>query len=473
MEGITKCWCEEAHTLSQNSLEILEPTIRKEGSELWFSYNPKFETDPVHRMFVVDEPPPGAFVVKINWSDNPWFPEVLKTKLSWDKEKDHNKYLHIWEGFCVQFTDEQIMNGIWKIDSVPEPPAGTILRYGLDFGFGSDPFAANRLWIQGKKLYIDYEAHGHGVDIDVLPDEIKEIPGADKWPIVADSARPDSISYLNKNGLRVVGAKKGPNSIEDGISRIRGYEVIIDPRCKYTIEEFTKYSYKRDKQTDKILPIILDEFNHHIDEIRYATEGVEAKELYLDFTDIHAAIERDVDIPFGTPKIFGVFQNVICRRHGRKVEPFLVKDSLDPVIVSTFVSASINEYRPDVVIVNEVGIGAAIVDRLKQLGFQVFPIHSFAKSDSDKVPDKVTEMWGRVKEWLPGADIPGETPLTSDLLSQQYDHDSKQRIKVVKDKELQEWPSYGDALATTFAYPTPPVVNYSQESLVPEWAEDM
>ena len=280
MEGITKVWCEEAHTLSQNSINILEPTIRADDSELWFSYNPKNESDPVHKMFVVDAPPPGSKVVKINYYDNPWFPEVLRVKMEWDKAHDYEKYLHVWEGECVQFAEEQVMHGCWKVEETPEPPEGMTLRHGLDFGFSTDPTAGVRAWIAGRRLYIDYEAYGHGVEIDETPELLDSIPGMDKWPVVADSARPDSISYLNRHGYRVVGAKKGKGSIEDGIALIRGFEVVIHPRCVNIIEEFKRYSYKRDKATDKILPIIVDAWNHLIDALRYALEGIANTEVF-------------------------------------------------------------------------------------------------------------------------------------------------------------------------------------------------
>lgn len=284
MEGVTLCWVEEAHTMSQRSLDILVPTIREPGSELWFSYNPQFETDPVHTYFNGKNPPPGAVIVDINYTDNPWFPAELREQMEWDMARDYDKYRHVWLGECVRYSDEQVMHGVWRVAETPEPPDDTILRYGLDFGFSVSPTAAVRLWIDGASLYIDHEVYGHGVDIDDTPALLKAIPGIDRWPIKADSARPESISYLNKKGFRVVAAKKGTNSIEDGIARLRGYDITIHPRCKHLIEEFTRYSYKRDKQTDEILPIIIDEFNDGIDACRYATEGVQGVFMGVDLS---------------------------------------------------------------------------------------------------------------------------------------------------------------------------------------------
>lgn len=99
-EGVDIVWLEEAQTLTKRSLTILIPTIRKESSEIWASYNPELETDPIHDMAVVN-PPPGAVSVLMNWNDNPWFPSTL------EQERLHAKatmkpadYAHVWEGQC-------------------------------------------------------------------------------------------------------------------------------------------------------------------------------------------------------------------------------------------------------------------------------------------------------------------------------------------------------------------------------------
>jgi len=275
-EGITKCWVEEAHTVSQASLDILIPTVRTEESEIWFSYNPRFDDDPVHAMFSVD-PPPRSCIVDVNYPDNPWFPEVLREEMEYCKAKDYNKYLHVWRGETVQKSDEQVMFGCWKIDTVPEPPPGTILRYGIDWGFSVDPLAVIRSWESGDTLYIDYEAGGVGVKIPDTEAKVIEVPGIKSWPVIADSARPEMIDLLNNKGFHIERSAKGKGSIEDGIEDIRGYNVVIDPRCKETIDEFIHYRYKKDPHTGKVLPIIIDANNNYIDALRYSREGVRRK----------------------------------------------------------------------------------------------------------------------------------------------------------------------------------------------------
>lgn len=97
LEGFDIAWVEEAQTLSQHSLDLLRPTIRKEGSELWFSWNPRYKTDPVD-LFFRKSPPPDAISVQINWPDNPWFPDVLRAEMQHDYEVDEDKAEHIWGG---------------------------------------------------------------------------------------------------------------------------------------------------------------------------------------------------------------------------------------------------------------------------------------------------------------------------------------------------------------------------------------
>lgn len=97
LEAYDVAWVEEAQTLSQHSLDLLRPTIRKQGSELWFSWNPRYKTDPVDKFFRKD-PPPDAISVLVNHVDNPWFPEVLKKEMAHDFSVDPDKADHIWNG---------------------------------------------------------------------------------------------------------------------------------------------------------------------------------------------------------------------------------------------------------------------------------------------------------------------------------------------------------------------------------------
>lgn len=97
-EGVDICWIEEAHSMTEGSWDIIDPTIRQEGSEIWVTYNTRFKFDHLHQMFVINKPPPDSIVVKVNHNDNPFFPDVLRRQMAHMRDTDYEKYLHIWEG---------------------------------------------------------------------------------------------------------------------------------------------------------------------------------------------------------------------------------------------------------------------------------------------------------------------------------------------------------------------------------------
>ena len=106
-EGVDICWVEEAQTVSKTSWETLIPTLRKEGSEIWVSFNPELETDETYSRFVKTKRD-NAVVVEINWYDNPWFPDVLRDEKDFLRETDYDAYLTVWEGKCRQWLDGAI-----------------------------------------------------------------------------------------------------------------------------------------------------------------------------------------------------------------------------------------------------------------------------------------------------------------------------------------------------------------------------
>jgi len=97
-ESIDICWIEEGHNLTEGSWDIIDPTIRQAGSEIWITYNTRFKFDHLHKHFVIDKAPPDSWVMQVNHDNNPYFPQVLKTQMETMRERDYEKYLHIWEG---------------------------------------------------------------------------------------------------------------------------------------------------------------------------------------------------------------------------------------------------------------------------------------------------------------------------------------------------------------------------------------
>ncbi len=102
LEGVDICWIEEAHALTDDSWDVIDPTIRKEGSEIWISYNTRFKFDAIHKKFVVDEPPPNSLVLKTSYKDNPYLTDTLREQMETMKEREYDKYLNIWEGELKQ-----------------------------------------------------------------------------------------------------------------------------------------------------------------------------------------------------------------------------------------------------------------------------------------------------------------------------------------------------------------------------------
>lgn len=106
-EGVSICWVEEAQTVSRLSWNVLIPTIRAEGSEIWVSFNPELETDETYQRFVAN-PPKDCITMRVNWSDNPWFPETLRLEKDSLKQRDEEAYNQVWEGLCRQTVDGAI-----------------------------------------------------------------------------------------------------------------------------------------------------------------------------------------------------------------------------------------------------------------------------------------------------------------------------------------------------------------------------
>ena len=280
-EGIDFCWVEEAQTVSETSWQTLIPTIRKEGSEIWVSFNPLQNDDPTTKRFI-ESPPPGAFIRKVNYDENPYFTDEMRSEMEYDKRTDFEKYLHIWEGYPRTFSDAQIFKGKYVVESFPDDlwQSAERLFFGSDFGFARDPSTLERLFIIDNTLYIEYEAYGIGVEINELKKFYSVVPGYDQWPIYCDCARPETISYLaNHDYLNAKPAEKWQGSVEDGIEYLRSFDrIVIHPRCKHTADEFRLYSYKTDRLTGEILPVPLDKNNHCIDACRYALfEYIKAK----------------------------------------------------------------------------------------------------------------------------------------------------------------------------------------------------
>lgn len=275
MAQIDLCIIEEAEDVPEHSWRDLLPTIRAPKSEVWCIWNPRMDGSPVDKRFRKD-PPDNAVMAELQWQDNPWFPDVLDQERRNDQERmDPSTYAHIWEGAYLEASDAQVFAGKVRVAGFEADAAWDGPYHGLDFGFAQDPTAAVRCWIHDDRLWIDQECGKVGLELDHTAKFIlHHIPTFETYASRADSARPESISYLKRHGLpRIDGVKKWAGSVEDGIKHLRSYrEIVIHPRCKETIRETRLYSYKVDKNTGDILPKVIDANNHYIDALRYAIQ---------------------------------------------------------------------------------------------------------------------------------------------------------------------------------------------------------
>jgi len=272
MEKIDHCWVAEADKVPQDSWDKLIPTIRQEHSEIWIDFNTDQEDDPIYNM-LVNNPRPDALVMFQNYRDNPEFPEVLRAEMEYCKETDYEKYTWVWEGKTRSFSESCIYHGKWREDDF-ETPKDAEFFHGIDWGFATDPTAGIRCYVKDQCLFIDMECGGVGIEINDLPELFTKIPTLRMWKSRADNARPELVSYCYNHGYpRMRSAKKGPGSVEDGITKIRGFrEVIVHPRCVNTIDELKSYKFKRNVLTNEILPVPEKKNDHWMDALRYALE---------------------------------------------------------------------------------------------------------------------------------------------------------------------------------------------------------
>lgn len=195
------------------------------------------------------------------------------------KKSDPLAYEHEYMGEAVGRAEQIVFFGKWEEKEFDTPPIHKMYQsrffQGADWGFANDPTALVRCFIMKERgeinLYIDYETGGHGVELDEIPQLFDKIPDSRRWKIYGDASRPETVSHLRKHGFNSESAPKWSGSVEDGIEYLRSFNnIYIHPRCPKIIEEFIKYSYKVDKHTKEVLPILVDKWNHYIDALRYA-----------------------------------------------------------------------------------------------------------------------------------------------------------------------------------------------------------
>jgi phage terminase large subunit len=182
LEGFDRCWVEEAQTLSERSLAMLRPTIRKTGSQIWFSWNPRRKSDAVDKFLRAGSSIPGAVLVKANWRDNPWFPPVLEEERKLDLERYPDRYEHIWEGeyakafegayFAAGLAAARSQGRIGRVAADPLLP----LRAFWDLGGSGAQADAMAIWIVqwvGQEILVLDYIEGVGQVLGYYVDELR------------------------------------------------------------------------------------------------------------------------------------------------------------------------------------------------------------------------------------------------------------------------------------------------------------
>ena len=276
---ILLAWVDEAENVSEIAWQKLLPTVREEGSEVWVTWNPELDGSPTDTRFRKNTPD-GAKIVELNYTDNPWFPDVLDQERLNDRETlDDQTYAWIWDGAYRENSDAQILAGKYRVAEFDPGKDWDGPYYGIDWGFSQDPTTGIKCWVYDRRLWIEHEAGKVGLENDdIAKFLIARVPGIERHKVRADSARPETINHVKQDGKgqreslpRIEGVDKWQGSVEDGIAHLRSYaEIVIHPRCTETLKEARLYSYKVDRLTGDVLTKIVDAHNHYIDACRYA-----------------------------------------------------------------------------------------------------------------------------------------------------------------------------------------------------------
>lgn len=269
-------WIEEAYEImDESAFDTLDESIRGnvEGDlfkQVTMTFNPWNEHHWLKRRFF-DSPDSDTLVITTNYMCNEWLDDA--DKKVFERMKEHNPRRYKVAGLG----DWGIVDGLvyenWHEESFTlEDIRHCKTRCGLDFGYTNDPTAAPIMFldVQNKKLYVWDELYQKGLSNRKIWENIQSM-GYSKERFTGDSAEPKSIDELKSMGMKIKGAKKGKDSIKNGVQWIQDLEIIIHPRCVNFITEISNYTWDKDKFGNKLNQPI-DDFNHLMDAMRYGLE---------------------------------------------------------------------------------------------------------------------------------------------------------------------------------------------------------
>jgi phage terminase large subunit len=287
-EGVDRVWIEEGQAVTKRSWDVLIPTIRKPGSEVWVTYNPELETDETHQRFCVN-PPPGAVVVEMNYSDNPWFPQELEAERQHCKLTNPVDYDNIWEGKCkpavagaIYYHEVAKAEEEGRICNVPYDP---LLKVHVVFDLGwNDAMAISLVQRHSSELrVIEYIEDSHKT-LDYYSATLKDkrLNWGKVW-LPHDGRNKDfKTGKSAEEMMQALGWDVAitPNmSIEDGIrlARMTFPRMYIDKtKCARLIQCAKRYRRSINQQTNEPGAPLHDEWSHGADNLRYVAVNAEA-----------------------------------------------------------------------------------------------------------------------------------------------------------------------------------------------------
>lgn len=273
IEGMTEAWVEEAQTITEKSIDVLTPTVRLPGSQIFYTYNRLKDKDPVHQRLVI-EGRPNTLVINVNYDvalKYGWMSDVLRLEMESDRDNRPEIYKHKWLGEPSNLKG-QIYANFKKIAEMPKE--AKYMGAGLDFGYTNDPTALVDVWKWNNAYILDEQLYNKGMRNSEIGQQIIKLPHYSNQLVVGDSAEPKSIDDIRDEGVTIVGATKGKDSINNGIQLLQGLEIYYTERSHNIEEEVLNYQWRVDKE-DKSLNIPIDAYNHALDAVRYKISDIE------------------------------------------------------------------------------------------------------------------------------------------------------------------------------------------------------
>jgi len=277
IEGIDIAWIEEAQTVSTKSIEVLTPTVRKDGSQIIYTYNRLLEDDPVHQRLVLDGRP-NTLVINVNYDialKYGMIPDVILNEINDDKEKRPNLFKHKWLGEPNSL-EVKIYKDWAIIDELPHE--ARLERTGMDFGYSNDPSAIVDIYKYNGGFILDEVTFQKGLSNKQLADILRN--KEPKALVIADSAEPKSIDEIKSYGVNILPCVKGRDSIVQGIQYVQDQRISITKRSLNIINEYKKYLWQTDKQ-GRVINVPEGGFDHSLDAVRYGLDNFkERKPLF-------------------------------------------------------------------------------------------------------------------------------------------------------------------------------------------------